>query len=235
MRIIDNLKNILKKSEKPKELVKREKYYEFDDCNTAEAEAESSDPWKGVNWNDKKEVLGAIKDYGGNLERASQELKNDVEIVIEAMKENENYLEYASEELKNNKKVMLEIVEAIKIKEEREKELKKLVKEVSNLNISRGNYNALTGNEIITADHSSGDKRWLTKDDVKKHGIPVKENEQSIVTIMTHKEEEKLYVKPVEYYNISQLEVTKEVEKQFKPMKEKVMEKSQEKGQGIGD
>ncbi len=139
-----------------------------------------------------------------------------------------------------DKKEFIESLEANKkekenAKKENEERVKNVMKKIVNEPIPRGNYNALTGNEIITADHSSGDKRWLTKEDVRKHGIPVKENEQSVVTIMTHKEEEKLYVKPVEYYNVEQLHITKEIEKQFKPMKEKVIDKSKERGQGIGD
>ncbi len=113
--------------------------------------------------------------------------------------------------------------------------IKDLVKKISNKELPRGNYNALTGNEIITPNHTSGDKRWLTTQDTKKNSITVKENEQPILSIITYQEEEKLYAKPIEYYNVSQLEITKEMEQQFKPMKEKVVEKSQEKGQGIGD
>ncbi len=114
-------------------------------------------------------------------------------------------------------------------------ELKELIKKISNKELPRGNYNALTGNEIITLDHASGDKRWLTLEDVRRNNILIKENEQPILSIITHQEEEKLYAKPIEYYNVSQLEITKEIEQQFKPLKEKVVEKSQEKEQGIGD
>ena len=54
---------------------------------------------------------------------------------------------------------------------------------------------------------------------------------------VTYIENNKLYQKPVSYYNISDLKVTKDIEQKFVPMKEK--EKTQEilkaKGQGIGD
>ena len=54
---------------------------------------------------------------------------------------------------------------------------------------------------------------------------------------VTYIENDKLYQKPVLYYNISDLKVTKDIEQKFVPMKEK--EKTQEiskaKGQGIGD
>ena len=54
---------------------------------------------------------------------------------------------------------------------------------------------------------------------------------------ITYIENDKLYQKPVLYYNISDLKVTKDIEQKFVPMKEK--EKTQEiskaKGQGIGD
>ena len=66
-----------------------------------------------------------------------------------------------------------------------------------------------------------------------KEYIKIKEKEEA----KNPSDEEKLYQVPITYYNISDLKITKEIEKKFVPMKEK--EKSQEieksKGQGIGD
>ena len=106
--------------------------------------------------------------------------------------------------------------------------------------ISEDNYNVFTGNRIIVENHSSGDKRWITENDVKEKNIFVKVNEKSIKSILTGKNEKgNLKASIVEYYNVSQLEITKEVEKMFVPMKEKeqekVIEKSKDKGVGIGD
>lgn len=133
------------------------------------------------------------------------------------------------------KSIEAQKIESVRIRKENKKRIENIMKEIANEPVPRGNYNILTGNEVITPDHLSGDKRWITVNDVRKNNIGIKENEKPTFTIITHKEEEKLYVKPVEYYNVSQLEITREVEQQFKPMKEKVIEKSQEKGQGIGD
>ena len=66
------------------------------------------------------------------------------------------------------------------------------------------------------------------------------ENERPILTVLTGKNEKgNLKVTTVEFYNVSQLEITKEIEKKFVPMKqkaqEKTVEKSKDKGVGIGD
>ena len=120
-------------------------------------------------------------------------------------------------------------------------------------------YNCLTGNRINIELHSSGENKWIAKKDVEKYGIEKKDNSKEIFANiylkMSEKElreyikdkenekevnlsdEEKLYQIPITYYNISDLKITKEIEKKFISMKEK--EKSQEieklKGQGIGD
>ena len=123
------------------------------------------------------------------------------------------------------------------------------------------NYNCFTGEPINIENHSSGENKWMAKKDVERLEIEkkedVKEKIGKIAVMMTEKEmedykknrgmetkeitnpsnEKKLYIIPVPYYNISDLKITKEIEKKFVPMKEK--EKSQEieksKGQGIGD
>ena len=65
----------------------------------------------------------------------------------------------------------------------------------------------------------------------------MEEGAKEIIGQITYIENNKLYQKPVSFYNISDLKITKEIEQKFVPMKEK--EKSQEidksKGQGIGD
>ena len=49
--------------------------------------------------------------------------------------------------------------------------------------------------------------------------------------------DDKLYQKPIVYYNVSDLKITKEIEQKFVPMKEKekTQEISKSKGQEIGD
>lgn len=106
-------------------------------------------------------------------------------------------------------------------KEERKKELENLIKETVQKDIPKDNYNVLTGNPIIAENHLSGDKRWIAVSDVRKENISVKESEKPMLSVVLHKEEERLYAKPIEYYNISQLNITKELEQKFVPIKEK--------------
>ena len=124
--------------------------------------------------------------------------------------------------------------------ENRKKELEQIIKEVTEKEIPRGNYNCFSGNEIIMPNHKSNDKRWIRVEDVEKNNIKVNENERPILTVLTGKNEKgNLKVTTVEFYNVSQLEITKEIEKKFVPMKqkaqEKTVEKSKDKGVGIGD
>ena len=124
--------------------------------------------------------------------------------------------------------------------EEKKIDTEELLKKISSEGIDRGNYNAFTGNEIMISDHPSNEKRWLSVADIKKIDISIKENEKPFLTVLAYKEdrkEDKIYVRPIKYYNISQLNITKEIEQKFVPIKEK--EKTQEidksKEQGIGD
>ena len=124
--------------------------------------------------------------------------------------------------------------------ENRKKELEKIIKEVTEKEIPRGNYNCFSGNEIIMPNHKSNDKRWVRVDDVEKNNIKVKENEKPILTVLTGKNEKgNLKLTTVEFYNVSQLQITKEIEQKFVPIKqkaqEKTVEKSKDKGVGIGD
>ena len=111
------------------------------------------------------------------------------------------------------------------------KELESLIKEIIEKEVSKDNYNVLTGNPIIAENHLSGDKRWIAVSDVRKENISVKESEKPMLSVVLHKEEERLYAKPIEYYNISQLNITKEIEQKFVPIKEK--KKIVEKDKGI--
>ena len=136
--------------------------------------------------------------------------------------------------------------------------------EVENIDINKSNgqitnYNCFTGEPINIENHSSGENKWIAKKDIEKFEIEKKEDAKEITADIYLKisekelkeyikikekeeaknpsDEEKLYQVPITYYNISDLKITKEIEKKFVPMKEK--EKSQEieksKGQGIGD
>ncbi|WP_339059593.1 toprim domain-containing protein [Fusobacterium animalis] len=98
-------------------------------------------------------------------------------------------------------------------------------------------YNCLTGEPINIQTHSSGENKWIGKKDVERYGIEKMEGAREIIGQITYIENNKLYQKPVPYYNVSDLKITKEIEQKFVPIKEKekTQEISKSKGQGIGD
>lgn len=129
-----------------------------------------------------------------------------------------------------SKKLAEKFYEGLSELKDLKKEIKNLVKKAIGKDIPKDNYNVLTGNPIIVENHSSGDKRWIAASNVKSNNISIKENQAPTRTIVLHKEEEKLYAKPIEYYNVSQLNITKEIEQKFVPMKERTVEKAKDKG-----
>ena len=98
-------------------------------------------------------------------------------------------------------------------------------------------YNCLTGEPINIQTHSSGENKWIGKKDVERYGIEKLEGAKETIGKITYIENNKLYQKPVSYYNLSDLKITKEIEQKLVPMKEKekTQEISKSKGQGIGD
>ena len=98
-------------------------------------------------------------------------------------------------------------------------------------------YNCLTGEAINIQTHSSGENKWIGKKDVERYGIEKLEGAKETIGKITYIENNKLYQKPVSYYNLSDLKITKEIEQKLVPMKEKekTQEISKSKGQGIGD
>ena len=99
------------------------------------------------------------------------------------------------------------------------------------------NHNCLTGEPINIQVHSSGESKWIAKKDVEKYGIEKIEGAKETIGQITYIENNKLYQKPVPYYNLSDLKITKEIEQKFVPMKkkEKTQEIEKSRGQGIGD
>ena len=98
-------------------------------------------------------------------------------------------------------------------------------------------YNCLTGEPINIQPHSSGENKWIGKKDVERYGIEKLEGAKETIGKITYIENNKLYQKPVSYYNLSDLKITKEIEQNLVPMKEKekTQEISKSKAQGIGD
>ena len=55
-----------------------------------------------TNWNNKEEVLAAVKQNGADLKFASERLRDDEEVVLEAMRENRHAAVYASERVQKS-------------------------------------------------------------------------------------------------------------------------------------
>ncbi|EGQ79728.1 flagellar hook-associated protein FlgL [Fusobacterium animalis ATCC 51191] len=72
---------------------------------------------------------------------------------------------------------------------------------------------------------------------MEKYGIEKLDVAKEVIGHITYIENNKLHQKPVIYYNISDLKITKEMEQKFVPMKkrEKTQEIEKSRGQGIGD
>ena len=133
------------------------------------------------------------------------------------------------------KKKLIESYKKIKEKlNENNKNFQEVTKFLRTVN---KNYNCLTGNPINIEAHSSAENKWIAKKDIEKYGIKVEEGAKEIIGQITYIENNKLYQKPVSFYNISDLKLTKEIEQKFVPIKEKekIQEISKLKGQGIGD
>ena len=73
-------------------------------------------------------------------------------------------------------------------------------------------YNCLTGEPINIQTHSSGENKWIGKKDVERYGIEKLEGAKETIGKITYIENNKLYQKPVSYYNLSELKITKEIE-----------------------
>ena len=187
-------------------------------------------------------------DPSGNILR----MDNLIEKISEIKKDFENKLTTYQEELNNAKEEVVkpfQQAQILKEKKERLSELNRILnsdlqtKKEENLDESKEvlkstkTYNCLTGEPINIENHSSGENKWIGKKDVERYGIEKIEGAKETIGQITYIENDKLYQKPVLYYNISDLKVTKDIEQKFVPMKEK--EKTQEiskaKGQGIGD
>ena len=105
--------------------------------------------------------------------------------------------------------------------------------------LEKVNYNCLTGCIIGNIESKYNENRWIIKEDVERLNIEKKDNAKEVIVKVGGLEDKKLYEASVSYYNISDLEITKELEQKFVPMKqkeqEKVIEKAKDKGIEIGD
>lgn len=63
-----------------------------------------------MDWNDREEVLEAVKQNGWSLQYASEDLKRDREIVLTAVKQYGRSLQYAGEELRGDREIVLAAV-----------------------------------------------------------------------------------------------------------------------------
>ena len=101
------------------------------------------------------------------------------------------------------------------------------------------NYNCLTGCIIDNIESKHIENRWIIKEDVERLNIEKKDNAKEVIVKVGGLEDKKLYGASVSYYNISDLQITKEIEQKFVPIKqkaqEKTVEKAKDKGIEIGD
>ena len=105
--------------------------------------------------------------------------------------------------------------------------------------LEKVNYNCLTGCIIGNIESKHIENRWIIKEDVERLNIEKKDNAKEVIVKVGGLEDKKLYGASVSYYNISDLQITKEIEQKFVPIKqkeqEKTVEKSKDKGIEIGD
>ncbi len=93
--------------------------------------------------------------------------------------------------------------------------------EVKNKFKNLENYNCLTGNILKNFQHKNGEFRWIAKDDVIKLGITKKNNAELETLNNFNPDEEKFYKTTlIGYYNITDLEISEEIEKKFVPLKQ---------------
>ena len=158
-----------------------------------------------------------VANFAENLSKIYSEKEFDRELTIEEKKKLIGSYKKIKEKLNENDKNFQEVT--------------KFLRTVNK------NYNCLTGNPINIEAHSSAENKWISKKETKKYGIKVEEGAKETIGQITYIENNKLYQKPVSFYNISDLKITKEIEQKFVPMKEKekTQEISKSKGQEIGD
>ena len=105
--------------------------------------------------------------------------------------------------------------------------------------LEKVNYNCLTGCIIGNIESEHIENRWIIKEDVERLNIEKKDNAKEVIVKVGGLEDKKLYGASVSYYNISDLQITKEIEQKFVPIKqkaqEKTVEKSKDKGIEIGN
>lgn len=93
--------------------------------------------------------------------------------------------------------------------------------EVKNKFKNLENYNCFTGNILKNFQHKNGEFRWIAKDDVIKLGITKKNNAELETLNNFNPDEEKFYKTTlIGYYNITDLEISEEIEKKFVPLKQ---------------
>lgn len=114
-----------------------------------------------------------------------------------------------------------------KIKEQEKIEtIKDIIK-----NNGKDQYNCLTGNQINIPERENKENRWIYSKTIEKEGIKLKEGVQATEALLCNaSENDKLEIKIVKYYNLSDVVMTKELEQKLVPMNEKMREIEKDKG-----
>ena len=100
--------------------------------------------------------------------------------------------------------------------------------------LEKVNYNCLTGCIIGNIESKHIENRWIIKEDLERLNIEKKDNAKEVIVKIGALEDKKLYGASVSYYNISDLQITKEIEQKFVPIKQKTKEKTVEKAKDKG-
>ena len=109
-------------------------------------------------------------------------------------------------------------------------------------NVENKIYNPLTGNELKVKPEykipNYNSNQWLTKEDTKKHNLPIKNGTSTTIPLIIEKNGKPI-IKEIEFYNVDQLEISQNFKKNYfleintAPKIEKKIEKNQEKSKGI--
>lgn len=97
-------------------------------------------------------------------------------------------------------------------------------------NNGKDQYNCLTGNQINIPERENKENRWIYSKTLEKENLKLKEGSEATEALLCNINEKGiLETKIVKYYNLSDVVITKELEKRLVPMKEKTIEKSKDK------
>lgn len=98
-------------------------------------------------------------------------------------------------------------------------------------NNGKDQYNCLTGNQINIPERENKENRWIYSKTLEKENLKLKEGSEPTEALLCNINEKGiLETKIVKYYNLSDVVITKELEKKLVPMKEKAIKIGKDRG-----